>query len=94
MALASYQQTLRLLAFSSTKKILTSTQHRMNFFNSTQQASTTSSSTCATADDDWRNKKSLYEFTAKDIDGNQVSFEKYRGHPTLVVNVATHCGLT
>lgn len=36
----------------------------------------------------------FYEFCAKDIDGNEVSMEKYRGHPTVVVNVATNCGFT
>ncbi|MGH0184060.1 UNVERIFIED_CONTAM: hypothetical protein FKN15_013956 [Acipenser sinensis] len=28
--------------------------------------------------EDWQNAKSIYEFTAKDIDGNEVSLEKYR----------------
>ncbi|KAH9402642.1 hypothetical protein TYRP_016175 [Tyrophagus putrescentiae] len=44
--------------------------------------------------DDWKNKSSIYEFTAKDIDGNEVSLEKYKGHPTIIVNVASNCGLT
>lgn len=43
---------------------------------------------------DWKDKSSVYEFTVKDIDGNDVSLEKYRGHPLIIVNVATHCGLT
>lgn len=27
---------------------------------------------------DWKSFKSIYEFSAKDIDGNEVSLEKYR----------------
>ena len=27
---------------------------------------------------DWKNAKSIYEFTVKDIDGNEVSLEKYK----------------
>lgn len=27
---------------------------------------------------DWQTAKSIYEFSAKDIDGNEVSLEKYR----------------
>ncbi|KAH7636831.1 phospholipid hydroperoxide glutathione peroxidase [Dermatophagoides farinae] len=45
-------------------------------------------------DSDWKSKETIYDFSAKDIDGNDVSMEKYKGHPLLVVNVATHCGLT
>ncbi|KAG7524309.1 phospholipid hydroperoxide glutathione peroxidase, mitochondrial-like [Solea senegalensis] len=29
---------------------------------------------------DWQSAKSIYEFSAKDIDGNEVSLEKYRGN--------------
>jgi len=32
---------------------------------------------------------SIYEFTAKDITGNDVSLEKYRGHVCVIVNVAS-----
>lgn len=71
------------------------------------------------SDDDWKSKKSVYEFTAADIDGNlvwycifvtvtrlltvncislvifgQVSLDKYKGKPTIIVNVATNCGYT
>lgn len=27
---------------------------------------------------DWRSAKSIYEFSAKDIDGNEVSLDKYK----------------
>jgi len=38
--------------------------------------------------------KDIYGFSAKDIDGNEVSMEKYRGKVVLVVNVATRWTLT
>jgi len=38
---------------------------------------------------DWKKAKSIYEFEALDIDGNNVSLEKYKGHVCLIVNVAT-----
>uniref|UniRef100_A0A913ZZ30 Glutathione peroxidase n=1 Tax=Patiria miniata TaxID=46514 RepID=A0A913ZZ30_PATMI len=36
----------------------------------------------------------IYGFTVKDIDGNEVSLSKYKGHVALIVNVASQCGLT
>ena len=33
--------------------------------------------------------KSLYEFTAKDIDGKEISLSKYKGDVLLIVNVAS-----
>lgn len=47
------------------------------------------------ADKDWwKNAKSIYEFSVKDIDGNNVSLEKYRGHVVLILNVASKWGFT
>ncbi|XP_014206446.1 probable phospholipid hydroperoxide glutathione peroxidase [Copidosoma floridanum] len=43
---------------------------------------------------DWEKAKSLHEFHANDIHGNDVSLDKYRGNVVLVVNVASKCGLT
>ena len=37
---------------------------------------------------------SALDFTVKDIDGNDVALEKYRGKVVLLVNVASKCGLT
>jgi len=37
---------------------------------------------------DWKHAKSIYEFSAKDIDGNPVSLDKYKGLVVLIVNVA------
>jgi len=42
----------------------------------------------------WKNATSIYEFTVKDIDGNDVTLEKYKGHVCLIVNVATKWGFT
>lgn len=39
-------------------------------------------------------EKSILEFTMKDIDGNDVKMDKYRGKVLLIVNTASKCGLT
>ncbi|XVF76914.1 hypothetical protein PTKIN_Ptkin13bG0305700 [Pterospermum kingtungense] len=36
----------------------------------------------------------LYDFTVKDIRGNDVSLSEYNGKVLLIVNVASKCGLT
>lgn len=57
--------------------------------NSCEQKSTMSNSP-----DDYKNAKSIYEFTANDIKGNAASLEKYKGHVCIIVNVASQCGYT
>ncbi len=37
---------------------------------------------------------SFHDFTVKTIDGKPKSLRDYQGHPVLVVNVASECGLT
>lgn len=32
---------------------------------------------------------SIFQFRVKDIDGNEVSLDKYKGYVTLIVNVAS-----
>ena len=35
-----------------------------------------------------------YDFSARDIDGNERSLSEWRGRPLLIVNVASKCGFT
>ena len=39
-------------------------------------------------------EKSVLDFTMKDIDGNDVKLDKYKGNVLLVVNTASKCGYT
>lgn len=43
---------------------------------------------------DYKKATSIYDFTAVDIDGNQVSLDKYKGHVCIIVNVASKWGKT
>ena len=38
--------------------------------------------------------KSIYDFTVKDIDHEEISLEKFKGKTLLIVNVASRCGFT
>lgn len=38
--------------------------------------------------------ESIYDFTVKDAQGNEVSLDQYRGDVLLIVNTATGCGFT
>ena len=36
----------------------------------------------------------IYDFKAKTIDGNDISFNKYKNNVLLIVNTASQCGFT
>ena len=36
----------------------------------------------------------VHDFSAKTIDGRDLKLAEYKGHPLLIVNVASKCGLT
>ena len=38
--------------------------------------------------------KSIYNFSVKDIDREEISLEKFKGKTLLIVNVASRCGFT
>ena len=39
-------------------------------------------------------KTSFYDFTAKSLQGKEISMDAYKGKTVLVVNTASKCGLT
>ena len=49
---------------------------------------------CVAAGMSWAATKSIYDFTMRSIDGQQVSLKSYSGKVVLLVNVASKCGFT
>ncbi|VDK45484.1 unnamed protein product [Cylicostephanus goldi] len=46
------------------------------------------------SDDGMSAHKTIYDFTVKDANGEEVSLSKYKGNVVIVVNVASQCGFT
>uniref|UniRef100_A0A493SZI5 GPX4 peroxidase n=1 Tax=Anas platyrhynchos platyrhynchos TaxID=8840 RepID=A0A493SZI5_ANAPP len=53
-----------------------------------QEPAPNSPTPCAQAED-WRSARAIYDFHALDIDGNDVSLERYRGSVCIITNVAS-----
>lgn len=43
---------------------------------------------------DYKTASSIHEFTVKNIKGEDVKLDAYKGHVCIIVNVASQCGLT
>lgn len=44
--------------------------------------------------EEWEKAKSVYDFTVKDMDGQDVPLSQFKGHPLIIINVASKCGYT
>lgn len=47
-----------------------------------------------TSNPDYKAATSIHEFTVKNIKGEDVKLDVYKGHVCIIVNVASQCGLT
>lgn len=65
-----------------------------NLNNNNQEKEDIKMAAADNSDNSWKNAKTIYEFKAKDIDGNQVDLSKYKDRVVLIVNVACLCGFT
>jgi len=43
----------------------------------------------ASDNDSWKTASSIYDFTVRDIDGEDICLEKYKSHVCVLVNVAS-----
>lgn len=46
------------------------------------------------ANPEYKTAKSIHEFTVKNIKGEDINLDAYKGHVCIIVNVASQCGLT
>lgn len=44
--------------------------------------------------ENFKDASSIYDFSAKTINGEEVSLAQYKGHVAIIVNVASQCGYT
>lgn len=65
-----------------------------NCEDSKQEQCLATSSAPFDQDKDWNSATTIYDFHARDIHGNDVSLDKYRGHVCIIVNVASKCTFT
>ncbi|XP_066254531.1 uncharacterized protein [Euwallacea similis] len=75
--------------FIPTARLVTSTFKSIRAMTSAAAASLPMSNP-----QNYKEAKAIYEFTVKDIKGEEVSLEKYKGHVCIIVNVASRCGYT
>lgn len=82
LTFADIQRSDLRLAFSSDEE-------QLSWLRAFEKSGASTGQTEEEVEDQVKNAGSIFEFSAKDIDGNVVSFEKYRGFVTLIVNVAS-----
>merc|ERR1719239_1147552 len=57
--------------------------------STTAESRSTTKINMAAGDEAWKSAKSIYDFCVTDIEGNEVSLDKYKGKVCLIVNVAS-----
>lgn len=82
LTFADIQRSDLRLAFSSDEE-------QLSWLKAFEKSGAVTGQTEEEVEDLLKNSESIFEFSAKDIDGNEVSLEKYRGFVTLIVNVAS-----
>lgn len=79
---------------SDLRLAFTSDEEQLSWLKAFEKSGAVTGQTEEEVEEQVKNAESIFEFSAKDIDGNEVSLEKYRGFVTLIVNVASFWGLT
>lgn len=64
------------------------------YFGGSVSDNKTSAASHHTTPTEETNKMSIYDFEMKDIDGNEVKLDTFKGKVVLIVNTASRCGLT
>ncbi|XP_050304785.1 uncharacterized protein LOC126742196 [Anthonomus grandis grandis] len=80
--------------FISTLRYLGKNLRSVGYVTSIMPMATASADRAITNPKNYKEAKSIYEFSAKNIKGEDVSLEKYKGHVCIIVNVASQCGYT